>query len=171
MESLKPQPDSQRLAGIRLLILDVDGVMTDGRLHYDANGKENKVFHAHDGHGIKKIMKHGIEVAVISGRKSRAVATRLTELGITRVYLGQEAKQEAFEAILASLSIAAEDVACVGDDEPDLPVMARAGIGITVANAHPSVLAAADWCTARKGGQGAVREICDALLAAQQKSA
>jgi len=167
MESLNSQPDLKRLAGIRLLILDVDGVMTDGSLHYDANGKEGKVFHVHDGHGIKQVMKHGIEVAVISGRKSTAVATRLAELGITRVYLGQETKSEAFEAILSSLSIAAEDVACVGDDAPDLPIMQRAGIGITVANAHPSVLAAADWCTVRNGGQGAVREICDALLSAQ----
>lgn len=169
MTAANRRPDVQKLASIALLILDVDGVMTDGRLHYDAEGREGKVFHVHDGHGIKQIMQNGIEVAVISGRESAAVKARLAELGITHVYLGQDTKQQAFENLLAKLSLTPAAVACVGDDEPDLPLITAAGLGITVANAHETVLAAADWCTERSGGQGAVREICDALLAARNK--
>lgn len=152
---------------VRLLILDVDGVMTDGRLHYDAQGREAKVFHVHDGHGIKQAMRAGIEVAVISGRHSKAVETRMTELGIQHVRLGQETKSAAFTQIIAQLGIPAEATACVGDDEPDLPIMQAAGLGIAVADAQPVVREKADWCTTRPGGRGAVREVCDALIAAR----
>jgi len=148
-------------------VLDVDGVMTDGRLHYDAQGREAKVFHVHDGHGIKQVMRAGIEVAVISGRHSKAVETRMAELGIKHVRLGQEIKREAFAEIIAQLGIPLEATACVGDDEPDLPIMQAAGLGIAVADAQPIVLQQADWCTTRPGGRGAVREVCDALIAAQ----
>jgi len=161
-------PSAERLAAIRLLVLDVDGVMTDGQLHYDAQGHEAKVFHVHDGHGIKQVMRAGIEVAVISGRNSTAVETRMVELGIQHVRLGQKTKSEAFAEITAQLGIPPEAVACVGDDEPDLPIMQAAGLGIAVANAQPVVLEQADWRTSRCGGRGAVREVCDALIAAQK---
>ncbi len=141
--------------------------MTDGQLHYDAQGCETKVFHVHDGHGIKQVMRTGIEIAVISGRHSKAVETRMAELGIQHVRLGQETKSEAFAEITAQLGIPPEAVACVGDDEPDLPIMQIAGLGIAVADAQPIVLEKADWCTSRSGGRGAVREVCDALIAAQ----
>ena len=160
-------PADEILAAIRLLVLDVDGVMTDGRLHYDAQGREAKVFHVHDGHGIKRAMRAGIEIAVISGRHSKAVETRMTELGIEHVRLGQENKSEAFTEITAQLGIAPEIVACVGDDEPDLPIMQTAGLGIAVADAQPVVRERADWCTTRGGGRGAVREVCDLLIAAR----
>jgi len=162
-------PADEILAAIRLLVLDVDGVMTDGRLHYDAEGREAKVFHVHDGHGIKQVMRAGIEVAVISGRHSKAVEMRMTELGIEHVRLGQENKHEAFTEITTQLGIAPETVACVGDDEPDLPIMQAAGLGIAVADAQPVVLEHADWCTTRGGGRGAVREVCNLLIAARGK--
>jgi 3-deoxy-D-manno-octulosonate 8-phosphate phosphatase (KDO 8-P phosphatase) len=160
-------PADKILAAIRLLVLDVDGVMTDGRLHYDAQGHEAKVFHVHDGHGIKQAMRAGIEVAVISGRQSKAVETRMTELGIGHVRLGQENKSKAFGEITTQLGIAPEAVACIGDDEPDLPIMQSAGLGIAVADAQPVVRERADWCTTLNGGQGAVREVCDLLIAAR----
>lgn len=112
-------------------------------------------------------MRAGIEVAVISGRRSIAVETRLAELGIQHVRLGQASKSEAFAEITAQLGIPPEAAACIGDDEPDLPIMRTAGLGIAVADAQPIVLEQADWCTARTGGHGAVREVCDALIAAQ----
>ena len=163
-----PAPDA--LAAIRLLVLDVDGVMTDGRLHYDAQGREAKVFHVHDGHGIKQAMRAGIEIAVISGRRSAAVKARLAELGIEHVRLGQETKSRAFTDLTTRLDIPPEACACMGDDEPDLPIMQAAGIGIAVANAHPTVRGQADWQTALGGGQGAVREVCDALIAARVRA-
>jgi 3-deoxy-D-manno-octulosonate 8-phosphate phosphatase (KDO 8-P phosphatase) len=141
--------------------------MTDGQLHYDAQGHEAKVFHVHDGHGIKQVMQAGIEVAVISGRQSTAVETRMAELGIRHVRLGQTNKGKAFTDIITQLGISPESVACVGDDEPDLPIMQVAGLGIAVADAQSIVLAQADWRTSRGGGRGAVREVCDALIAAQ----
>lgn len=141
--------------------------MTDGQLHYDAQGHEAKVFHVHDGHGIKQVMQAGIEVAVISGRQSKAVETRMAELGIRHVRLGQLNKSEAFADIIKQLGLSPESVACVGDDEPDLPIMQVASLGIAVADAQPIVLAQADWCTSRGGGRGAVREVCDALITAQ----
>ena len=148
-------------------MLDVDGVMTDGQLHYDAQGREAKVFHVHDGHGIKRVMQTGIEVAVISGRQSLAVETRMAELGIQHVRLGQKNQSDALAEITAQLDIPYDAVACVGDDEPDLPILLAAGLGIAVADAQPIVLQQADWCTSRSGGRGAVREVCDALIAAQ----
>jgi len=163
-------PPAEKLAAIRLLVLDVDGVMTDGQLHYDAQGREAKVFHVHDGHGIKQVMRAGIEVAVISGRHSKAVETRMAELGIEHVRLGQENKSEAFTEITTQLGIPPEAVACVGDDEPDLPIMQAAGLSIAVADAQPIVREQADWHTLQGGGRGAVREVCDALLAAQNEN-
>ena len=160
-------PTQEKLAAIRLLVLDVDGVMTDGRLHYDAQGHEGKVFHVHDGYGIKRVMQSGIEVAVISGRHCTAVEKRMAELGIEHVMLGQDNKLGAFTEITERLGISAKSAACIGDDEPDLPIMRAAGLGIAVADAQPVVLEQADWRTLRGGGRGAVREVCDALIAAR----
>jgi 3-deoxy-D-manno-octulosonate 8-phosphate phosphatase (KDO 8-P phosphatase) len=158
------QPIDDQIADVRLLVLDVDGVMTDGRLYFDANGEEAKVFHVRDGFGIKQVMAHGIEVAVISGRRSTAVERRMAELNIRHFRLGQDDKLEALEEICESLGIPLSRVACVGDDLPDLPVLRAAGLGIAVADAHPELLAAADWSTQLAGGRGCVREVCDRLL-------
>jgi 3-deoxy-D-manno-octulosonate 8-phosphate phosphatase (KDO 8-P phosphatase) len=154
-------------AHVRLLVLDVDGVMTDGRLHYDADGREQKVFHVRDGYGIKQVLNAGIEVAVISGRQSRAVQTRINELGIQHAFLGQDDKLDALNDVTGQLAMPLNEVVCIGDDSPDLAILAAAGIGIAVADAHPSVLAQADWVTRLPGGLGAVREVCDLLIDAK----
>ena len=155
-------------ARIRLLVLDVDGVLTDGRLWYDANGQEIKSFHVRDGYGIQQVQAAGITVAVISGRASPAAAARLAELGVPHVFLGRNDKKAVLDALLTELHIAPEMVACVGDDTTDLEIMRMSGLGITVADAHPDVLARATWTTRQSGGRGAVREICELLLEARQ---
>jgi 3-deoxy-D-manno-octulosonate 8-phosphate phosphatase (KDO 8-P phosphatase) len=155
------------LATIRLLVLDVDGVMTDGRLAYGAGGEIGKTFHVRDGYGIKAARAAGIEVAVISGRDSAAVQARCRELGIRHVYLGVDHKGEALAALLALLKLKSTQCACVGDDAPDLPLLRQAGLAVAVADAHPVALAAAHRRTRQAGGSGAVREVCDWLLAAQ----
>lgn len=154
-------------ARVRLLVLDVDGVLTDGQLHFDAEGREFKTFHVRDGYGIRQVMAAGIAVAVISGRASQATAARLAELGVMHAHLGCDDKAAALASLLATLGIPEDDMACVGDDVPDLPVMARAGLSVAVADAHPRVLAIAHWRTALPGGRGAVREVCDLLLDAR----
>lgn len=152
---------------LKLLILDVDGVLTDGRLFFDDKGKEYKCFHARDGHGIKLLRQTGVEVAVISGRKSNSVALRMKSLGIEYVYQGHENKIAAFNDIIQSLSIEPEQAAHVGDDLLDLPVMTRVGLSIAVNDANDSVIEYADWCTKMPGGQGAVREVCDFIMQSQ----
>lgn len=160
----------RRAEAIRLLILDVDGVMTDGRLHYDASGREFKSFHVRDGFGIKRVMEAGVTVAVISGRQSQSAAARMAELGIRHVLLGREDKAAAVEELLAQLGIGADSAACVGDDVPDLPVMNRVALPIAVADCHEAILSAAAWRTTLPGGAGAVREVCDLLLAARARA-
>jgi 3-deoxy-D-manno-octulosonate 8-phosphate phosphatase (KDO 8-P phosphatase) len=155
------------LAAMRLLVLDVDGVMTDGRLHYGAAGELGKSFHARDGFGIKALLAAGIEVAVISGRQSRATEQRCLELGIPHVLLGVADKAAALRQLLAALRLAGAQCTCVGDDEPDVPMLRQAGLAVAVADAHPSALAAAHRRTRLPGGAGAVREVCDWLLAAR----
>jgi 3-deoxy-D-manno-octulosonate 8-phosphate phosphatase (KDO 8-P phosphatase) len=155
-------------AGIRLLVLDVDGVLTDGGLHYDAEGRESKTFHVRDGYGIQQVMAAGVTVAVISGRRSAAAAARLAELRVPHVFLGRNDKRVVFEQLLRDLDVPAAAAACVGDDVTDLEIMTLAGLGITVADAHPDMLHAADWTTTARGGRGAVREICDLLLASRR---
>lgn len=157
----------QRAAGIRLLILDVDGVMTDGRLHYDAEGREFKTFHVRDGYGIKRVMEAGIEVVVISGRRSQSAAGRMADLGIRHVLLGREDKGPALDELLQRLAIPLSAAACVGDDAPDLSIMQRVALPIAVADCHACVVSAAAWRTSAPGGAGAVREVCDLLLAAR----
>ncbi|MGR9073503.1 MAG: 3-deoxy-manno-octulosonate-8-phosphatase KdsC [Gammaproteobacteria bacterium] len=154
---------------IRLLTLDVDGVLTDGRLFFDNQGNEYKAFHARDGHGIKLLRRSGVEIAVISGRKAESVKLRMESLGIEHVYQGQEDKIAALEEIAGRLGIRVEESAHMGDDLLDLPVMKRAGFSIAVGDAHFAVKDYADWCTQLPGGAGAVREACDFIMQAQGK--
>jgi 3-deoxy-D-manno-octulosonate 8-phosphate phosphatase (KDO 8-P phosphatase) len=152
---------------LKLLILDVDGVLTDGKLFFDNQGNEYKSFHARDGHGIKLLRQTGVEVAVISGRKSNSVALRMKNLGIEHVYQGHEHKQGAFNEIIEKLGITPEQAAHIGDDLLDLPIMTKVGLAIAVADANFAVKQHADWCTTLPGGQGAVREVCDFIMQAQ----
>ena len=152
---------------LKLLILDVDGVLTDGKLFFDDNGKEYKSFHARDGHGIKLLQQTGVEVAVISGRKSLSVTLRMRSLGVKHVYQGHENKRAAFAEILQNVGVTPEQVAHVGDDLLDLPIMTRVGLAIAVQDANFAVKERAHWCTKTCGGQGAVREVCDFIMQAQ----
>jgi 3-deoxy-D-manno-octulosonate 8-phosphate phosphatase (KDO 8-P phosphatase) len=158
------------LRRVRLLVLDVDGVLTDGRLFYGPRGELLKAFHVRDGHGIKQVAQAGISIAIISGRKSEAVTRRAKGLGIRHVLQGVDDKLAALRKLAKARRITLEDCACVGDDTPDAPILAAAGLGIAVADAHADALAAADLVTTRAGGQGAVREVCDWLMAARPDS-
>jgi 3-deoxy-D-manno-octulosonate 8-phosphate phosphatase (KDO 8-P phosphatase) len=169
MTMTRKAPAPEQTSKIRLLVLDVDGVLTDGRLHFDADGRETKVFHVRDGLGVKQAAASGVEIAVISGRSCPAVETRMAELDIKHVRLGRDDKLNALREITDVLSIPMEAVACVGDDLPDLPIMKAAGLGIAVADAHPEVRDGADWCTQLGGGLGAVREICDLIVAGRNR--
>ena len=156
-----------RARAIRLLILDIDGVLTDGRLYFDAKGETLKVFHVRDGHGIKMAQRGGLEVAFLSGRRSDAAFHRARELEITRFYEGVRDKVAILEELLAALNLTPAEVAAVGDELVDLPLFQRVGLAVAVADAVPEVRAAAHWVTSLPGGQGAVREVCDLLLQAQ----
>jgi 3-deoxy-D-manno-octulosonate 8-phosphate phosphatase (KDO 8-P phosphatase) len=159
------------LSRVRLLVLDVDGVLTDGRLYYGPRGETLKAFHVRDGFGIKQVVSAGIAVAILSGRKSAAVSSRARELGIRSVTQGAADKLIALRKLAKARDIPLEHCACVGDDTPDAPILAVAGVGIAVADAHPDALAAARLVTSRPGGRGAVREVCDWLIAARKVSA
>ena len=159
----------ERALHIRMLVLDVDGVLTDGKLYFDHAGNEMKAFNTRDGMGMKALQRVGIEVAVITGRKSGAVAHRMTQLGIRHVYQGREDKLEAFLELLQSTGLDAQQICFAGDDWIDLPVLLRAGLAVTVADAEERVKQQAHWITRRNGGDGAVREICNLILAAQEK--
>jgi 3-deoxy-D-manno-octulosonate 8-phosphate phosphatase (KDO 8-P phosphatase) len=152
--------------GIRVLVLDVDGVLTDGRLYFGADGEALKVFHVRDGYGIKAVQRAGLDVCVISGRNSAAVERRCRELGIRHVRQGVEDKVTALRELLAELGRSADEAACIVDDTPDLPLMAVVALPVAVADAHPDVLAAAQYVTRAPGGHGAVREVCDLLIEA-----
>ncbi len=154
-------------AHVQLVIFDVDGVFTDGRLYYGADGEELKSFHVRDGHGIRMLLQHGVQVAVISGRNSKAVTRRMQELGIRHVFQGDDDKRPILEKLLQKLGLSAHQTACVGDDLADLPLMQAAGMAIAVADAQPEVRAQAHWCTQARGGDGAVREVCDLILEAR----
>jgi 3-deoxy-D-manno-octulosonate 8-phosphate phosphatase (KDO 8-P phosphatase) len=157
----------RQLRRVKLLVLDVDGVLTDGRLFYGPRGETLKAFHVRDGHGIKAVAKAGIGVAIISGRKSQMVAKRARDLGIKHVFQGVSDKLAALEKLAKSRQLTLAECACVGDDTPDAPILAAAGLGIAVADAHPDARAAAQLTTALPGGHGAVREVCDWLVAAR----
>ncbi len=155
---------------IRLLILDVDGVLTDGRLYYSSAGDETKMFHVRDGHGIKQLMKNGVDVAVISGRKSDAVTRRMNELGISHVHQGISDKLPVFEQLLNKLGVKNSETAFVGDDVPDLEIMQKVALPVAVADAHETAITAARMVTQNGGGRGAVREVCDLIIAAQSEN-
>jgi 3-deoxy-D-manno-octulosonate 8-phosphate phosphatase (KDO 8-P phosphatase) len=155
------------LAGIELLILDVDGVLTDGRLYFGAKGEALKVFHVRDGHGIKLLMASGVNIAAFSGRRSAATAARLRELGVPTVVQGCSDKLAALDKLTQRLKIDPLNCACIVDDTPDLALMSAVGFAAAVADAHPIVLSAAHWVAHTPGGQGAVRELCDAILRAR----
>lgn len=160
-------PARERAATVRLLILDVDGVLTDGRLYYGDDGHEYKGFHTRDGHGIKMAQACGIEVAVISGRRAGSVERRLRELGIRRAVLGCDDKASALTGLLADTGVTAEQACYVGDDLVDLPAMTRVALAVAVADADAFVRSRADWVTDAAGGCGAVREVCEHLLDAR----
>jgi 3-deoxy-D-manno-octulosonate 8-phosphate phosphatase (KDO 8-P phosphatase) len=157
----------QRAKRITLLVLDVDGVMTNGQLYFNDQGETIKAFDTLDGLGIKLLQQNGIEVAVISGRQSGALSKRASALGITRIAQGREDKFAALSEMLASHPVELNCIACAGDDLPDLQIMRRVGLAITVPNAHESVHRYTHACSSRPGGAGAVREIADFLLQAQ----
>ncbi|MGH8505662.1 MAG: KdsC family phosphatase [Stenotrophobium sp.] len=159
-----------RAKKIRCVFLDIDGVMTDCKLYLAADGTELKAVNVKDGLGIKLLMKAGIEVAVISGRPSEAMQKRLEFLGLRHIYLNTEDKLPAYEAIQKKLGISDQHCAHIGDDTPDLPLFARVGLAIAVADAHPKALAKAHWKTRNIGGNGAIREAADMILAAQGKA-
>lgn len=160
----------KRAAAVRLAIFDVDGVMTDGRLYIGPGGLELKSVSVRDGHGIKRLRAAGIEPAVISGRPSAAMEERLRELGVRHAYLAIQDKLAVYRDLLDQLGLRPEQSAFMGDDEPDIPVMQRAGLALAVCDAEPPVLKIAHWVSKRPGGLGAVREACDFLIEAQPRA-
>jgi 3-deoxy-D-manno-octulosonate 8-phosphate phosphatase (KDO 8-P phosphatase) len=157
-------------AAIRLLVLDVDGVLTDGRLHFGPKGEALKLFHVRDGLGIQQVAQAGIEVAVISGRKSTMVDVRCRELGVEHVFQGAKDKVAVLQKLCARLKIEPAECACIGDDLPDIPVMRKVALAFAVADAHTEARHAAHLITRLPGGHGAVREVCDYLLAHRPKA-
>jgi 3-deoxy-D-manno-octulosonate 8-phosphate phosphatase (KDO 8-P phosphatase) len=155
---------NDRLKDIRLLLLDVDGVLTDGGIMYDANGVETKVFNVRDGHGIKMLQRHGIEVGIITGRTSVVVDIRAKELGIELVYQGSLKKLESYLDVKLKTGFTDSQIAYVGDDVIDIPVMRRVIFAASPADALNEARSAAHYVTTLAGGKGAVREVCDLIL-------
>jgi 3-deoxy-D-manno-octulosonate 8-phosphate phosphatase (KDO 8-P phosphatase) len=182
VDNIKGQPDSSlpaaycplpaaltdRCRPIRLLVLDVDGVLTDGRITYTDTGVEIKSFHVRDGSGLVLWQQAGRQVAIISGRTSRAVEVRAAELGIKHVWQGRADKQQALRDLLTTLDVRPEQVCAVGDDLPDLPVLRACGLAVAVADACAEVRTAAHFVTMMPGGYGAVREVVEMVLRAQE---
>jgi 3-deoxy-D-manno-octulosonate 8-phosphate phosphatase (KDO 8-P phosphatase) len=164
MQSLSAE---ERAAGIRLLVLDVDGVLTDGRLYFGAHGEALKVIDVRDGHGIKMLLANGVDVAWLSARSSDIVAARARELGVVRVLQGRSDKSAAFEALLTEMAIGSSHAGYMGDDLPDVPAMRQAGFAATVANGCDAAKSAAHWITAQHGGRGAVRALAEFILNAK----
>ena len=158
---------AERARDVRLLVLDVDGVLTDGALYFSASGEELKAFNIQDGLGIKLVQAAGLEVAIVTGRRSHALELRARELGVTRIAQGVVDKLAAFDVLLKELALRPEQAACIGDDLPDLPLISRCGLGVTVPEAPRLLLDRAHYVTRRAGGRGAVRELCELLLDAQ----
>lgn len=157
-----------KAARIKLVVFDVDGVLTDGSLFLGDEGEEYKAFNSRDGHGMKMLMQHTqVKIAVITGRTSGVVKHRMASLGIDYVYQGQLEKLPAFEALLAELNLLPDQAAYVGDDVVDLPVMCRVGLAIAVEDAHPLVKKHAHWQTPHAGGRGAARDVCELIMEAQ----
>jgi 3-deoxy-D-manno-octulosonate 8-phosphate phosphatase (KDO 8-P phosphatase) len=158
---------SERLKHIKLLLLDVDGVMTDGGIIYGADGSEIKIFNVKDGFGLNLVIKAGITVGIVTGRKSKALYHRCKDLGIQLIFDGVRDKAELLPKIVDQMGIAPDHIAFMGDDIPDLALMRQVGLSITVADAPKIVRETSDWTTSTAGGQGAVREVCEALLEAK----
>jgi 3-deoxy-D-manno-octulosonate 8-phosphate phosphatase (KDO 8-P phosphatase) len=156
-----------KFAQIKLLICDVDGVFSDGRIYLGNQGEELKAFHTRDGHGIKTLVAKGISFAVITGRSSQIVSTRMTELGARYIYQGQKDKTQALAEIQQQLNLQSEEIAYIGDDMPDYHCMKNVGLSIAVNDAHPSIVNICDYHTCLPGGFGAVREACDLILTTQ----
>jgi len=159
----------ERAMAIKLLVLDVDGVLTDGRIYFDQDGNELQSFNTRDGLGMQALQRIGVEIAVLSGRTSAAVTQRMAQLGIKYVYQGHEKKLDAFMQLLRHTDTDERQVCFVGDDWVDLPVLLRAGLAVSVADADERVKDRVHWTTQRKGGEGAVREICNLILTAKGK--
>lgn len=161
----------ERASAIRLVAFDVDGTLTDGGLPFSAGGQDWKRFHVHDGLGLKQLQRGGIEVAIITARRSEAVARRMDELGITHVFQGAGDKRRCLSQLLERLDLQPRQAAFVGDDLPDLAPMRLSGLGIAVANAHPWLAREAHWQTRLRGGEGAAREVSDLMMLAQGRQA
>jgi 3-deoxy-D-manno-octulosonate 8-phosphate phosphatase (KDO 8-P phosphatase) len=152
---------------IKLLICDVDGVFSDGLVYMGNNGEELKTFHTRDGYGVKSLMNAGIEIAIITGRKSQIVTNRMSALGITLIYQGQDDKVKAYQDICEKLNIAPQNTGYIGDDLIDWPVMEKVALKVCVADGHPLLRQKANYVTQINGGHGAVREVCDLILQAR----
>ncbi|MES9943834.1 3-deoxy-manno-octulosonate-8-phosphatase KdsC [Candidatus Thiodiazotropha sp. CDECU1] len=153
--------------GVKLVIFDVDGVLTDGSLYLGDDGQEYKSFNSRDGHGMKMLQKSGVVIGIITGRTSEVVRIRMASLGIEHVYQGKLDKLPAYEELRDKLGLSHDQVAYVGDDVVDLPIMRRVGLAIAVNDAHPFVLQHAHWQTPHNGGRGAARDVCEMVLQAQ----
>lgn len=152
---------------LKLVVFDIDGVLTDGSLYYGPQGESLKVFNVRDGYGMKALQRHGIEVAIITGRDSEMMRARAHDLGIDHLVQGREDKGVALDELLARLDIAATDTAYMGDDVVDIAAMRKVALALTVEDAHPDVIPVAHWRSRQRGGSGAVREACDLLIAAR----
>ena len=149
---------------LKLLVMDVDGVLSDGQIYFANSGEEIKAFNTQDGLGIKLLQKQGIESAIITGRQSEIVANRAENLGIDHVIQGCDTKLQALNTLKSSLGLEYHEIAYIGDDLPDLPAIRAVGLGMTVNNANPHIKDHATWCSTHAGGHGAVREACDFIL-------
>lgn len=152
---------------IKLFVCDIDGVFSDGRIYLGNDGEELKAFHTKDGYGVKALGANGVDVAVITGRQSNIVQQRMSALQVKHIVQGQENKLPALKKIMLAYNLSAEQVAYIGDDMPDYECMSYVGLSIAVQDAHPSILALADYTTFTRGGFGAVREVCDLLMLSQ----
>lgn len=157
----------ERAKHIRLLVLDVDGVLSDGRLFFSNSGEEIKAFHSLDGHGIKMLQRSGVDVAIITGRTSHIVEQRAHNLGVKYLLQGREDKLNALTELLEQRPTDYAQIAHMGDDYPDIPLIRRVGLGLTTANAHYAVQQYSHWQSQANGGEGAVREACDLIMRAQ----
>ena len=169
-DKTKPYQNNQLLAkakDVKLLLCDVDGVLTDGKINIDENGESFKSFNVKDGFGIKALQQEGIAIGIITGRESKIVERRCEELGIEHLYQGQKNKVPCYTQLLEQLDITAAQVAYIGDDVPDIPLIKLSSLGATVADAHSSVLEHANFICEKAGGAGAVRELCDYILYAR----
>nr|WKF58216.1 3-deoxy-D-manno-octulosonate 8-phosphate phosphatase KdsC [Paraburkholderia busanensis] len=167
--AIAPATATERASRVKLMIFDVDGVLTDGGLLFTAEGDTMKGFHSMDGHGMKLLRQAGIDTAIITGRKSGIVAVRAKEMNVTHVYQGVQDKPAAFADLLQQTGLKAEECGYMGDDWVDLAVMLNVGFAAAPANSHPEVIARAHWVSEARGGHGAAREVVDTLLRAQHK--